>query len=1541
MSTTEIERIEAQRSGSRERMSLGSRLIDLVIAVMGMAMVLAVATVPLVPRQQAMFAVGTAIIFFIANRFAGRAVTLFLVVLSLAVSLRYIFWRVTETLDFPTPLELFLGTGLALAEVYAITVLVLGYVQSVWPLNRRPMPLPDDPEVWPTVDVYIPTYNEPMSVVRATVLAAMAIDWPRDKMRVWLLDDGRREEFRDFAEACGCGYITRKNNLHAKAGNLNNAMKQTDGEFICIFDCDHIPTRAFLQMTMGWLVAEPNLALVQTPHHFYSPDPFQRNLAAGTRVPAEGNMFYGLVQDGNDYWNACFFCGSCAVLRRSALEEIGGIAVETVTEDAHTMLKLHRRGWDSAYLKLPLAAGLATERLMLHIGQRIRWARGMIQILRIDNPLFGRGLTIGQRLCYLQAMGHFLFAIPRLVFLTSPLAYLLLGQNIISASPLAITAYALPHIFHSVATNSRVQQQWRHSFWSEIYETVLALFLVRVTLVTIASPRRGKFNVTAKGGLLENGFFDLSAVYPNLILAFLLIAGVVRGIVTLTVFKTETLIFQALLLNTIWASLSLLVVLAALAVGRETRQIRSRARIAATVPVAVYMADGRVVNGVTRDLSQGGGSLMMDRPNGFVDNTDVEIEFAVGDGPIMVPARALRWDGQTLQVRWQPQTIEEEARVVQAVFGRADAWTDWAAFPRDRPLYSLWRVLVSIRGLFRPRDRSPAPRPPGAGGNPTLPGPETQAVAEQGRTRALAGSVAAVVALLLLSTVALHAQPRGQTTIRPIPQAVTPLQGPLPGPAPLQPAVAQQGTLPAQAVPPPPLPGQLPTAGPPSAAQAPLLNGLTDANRPGTRRVVFNLRQLGAQGPLALRGTSELQGVEFGIRADEVVTAAQLTLSGATSPNLIPEFSNVTVTLNEQYVGTIPVNREQPNFQIDMPVSPVFFQDNNRLNFRFTGRYAPECNDPLSGLLWATVYDTSTLTLTLERLPPQRDLARLPLPFFDRAREAGPDAAVRAVQQAEQRGAASAGITASWFGQQAAFRGANFPVVNEPPSDGNAVMVVIGAEGRGSNFLPPINGPTLAVIPNPNDSLSSILMIAGRNGDEVDYRGDGAHARQSCARQRCRDRAACPKWRNAQPYDAPNWIATNRPVKFGELVDAADLQSYGYVRTAARPVPHGARFLHMAQPRVPDERAIPRTARPRHRRRRRLASMSASTASISTRSRWHPWSAATAGFRGLLDFGVSQADAHVDIPTYDIFGNNDLQFYFDARPLHRGDCVAIPNDLRMSIDPDSTVDLSRGYRFTPMPNLAFFVNSGFPFTVYADLSQTAVIIPDRPSTVEVSAFLNLMGRIGALTGFPVVRMLVVRPDGVAAVADRDLLMIGTMQRLQGAAELFRNAPVRMDGSRLNVALSGPLDSVRRIFGDRADVDRERATTTLSAGLTEGTAALIGSESPLKSGRSMVAIVAAAPQGLEGVITTFRDSEQAPLIQGDLALLTGGRVTSYRVGSVYTVGTLPFWLWPSWALRDQPFSIVIVMLVGCFLLGLALYWAMRRRASGRLSQTSVR
>ena len=1525
---SETVRVRRARWQGVPRSSLTSRLIDIVCGILGALLLLAVATVQLDPRQQAILAVTSAIVFLIANRFKGRYVSVFLVVLSLAVSLRYIFWRVTETLDFGSFIELLLGMILALAEMYAIIVLVLGYVQTLWPLERRPIPMPDDLALWPTVDVYVPTYNEPMSIVRATVLGCMAIDWPPEKIRVYLLDDGRREEFREFAAECGIGYITRSNNLHAKAGNLNNAMAQTDGEFIAVFDSDHIPTRAFLQMTMGWMIAEPRNALVQTPHHFYSPDPFQRNLAAGTRVPAEGNMFYGLVQDANDYWNSTFFCGSCAVLRRVALEEIGGFAVETVTEDAHTMLKMHRRGWDSCYLRLPLAAGLATERLILHIGQRVRWARGMIQIFRLDNPMFGPGLTLGQRVCYLQAMGHFFFALPRVVFLTAPLAFLLFSLNIIAASPLAIVSYALPHIFHSVATNSRLQRNNRHSFWSEIYETVLALFLVRVTMVTLFAPRRGKFNVTNKGGLLENGYFDLGAVYPNLILAFFLVAGVIRGLVGMLFFHTEQLTFQALLLNTIWGSFSLLTVMAALAVGRETRQMRTRARVRATVPVSILLPDGRAVSGITQDLSQGGSSVVAERPLGVTDGALVQFEFIIGGEPVLIPARLLRWEQRFLQVSFQPASVADEAAIVQVVFGRADAWTDWSAYPVDRPLASLYRVLVSIRGLFRAPDRAPR-RPTGSG--PTAPG-----------RRELIGTAAAIALLLVPAaahpqTVGQGAQPGG-FVIRPLPGAA-PSRAPglLGTPTGAQPVSAPPSAVPASTdASAPPLPGA-PASGTTTALQGTPAS-FTPAPGAGgaqTRQLVLTLHQLGALGPLTLRGTSELQGVQFGIRADEVVTAATLNLSGAMSPALIPEFSNVTVTMNEQYVGTIPVNRDQPRFEnFELPVSPVFFQDNNRLNFRFTGRYTPECNDPLSGLLWSTISDTSTLTLTLERLPPQRDLSRLPLPFFDPHEKTMLSLPFVLPANPSNESLETAGIVSSWFGQLADFRGATFPVVTDAPTEGNAVIVVTGADRPAGVTLPPLNGPTLAVVPNPNDPNSSLLVIAGRTGPEAIA---AATSLTLGSRTLSGDASTVvvPDVPKRVPYDAPAWIPTDRPVKFGELVDAADLQGTGYVpgtmRVPFRTAPDLYTWRNRAFPMELRYRAPPGPIEDLAVSRLDVGINDLYLASLplaAEPSRSASW------FSRLFNFGVTQPTSEVDVPAYNVFGQNDLQFFFDTRPLHRGDCVAIPQDVRMAVDPDSTFDISRAYRFAQLPNLAYFVSSGFPFTRLADLSETAVVLPQQPSPIEVGAYLDMMGRIGSLTGYPVIHHLVVKPDAVNSVSDRNLLLMGTISRLGSAADLLKNSPYRVNGNRLQVDVSGGLDSVRRLFGDPGREDRARAATVLNASVGNDTAAIVGAQSPLNSGRSVVAILGGAAGAVESIVTTLRDPDQAPLIQGDLSLLGGGRFTSYRVGGQYTTGTLPFWLYPSWFLRDAPLSIVAVMVIGCLLVAIFYFFALRRRAALR-------
>ena len=629
----------------------------------------------------------------------GTLPTLMLMGLALVASLRYVWWRMLFTLDLETGIEMFLGLLLLAAEAYTWLILLLGFLQTIWPLGRKPAPLPKDMAVWPSVDVYIPSYNEPLSIVRTTVLAALGMDWPRDRLKIYLLDDGRRDEFREFAELAGIGYLTRPDNAHAKAGNLNRALNKTSGEFIAIFDCDHIPTRSFLQISMGWFLQDPKCAMLQTPHHFFSADPFERNLGTYREVPNEGRLFYGLIQDGNDFWNATFFCGSCAVIRRQPLEDIGGIAVETVTEDAHTALKLQRLGYNTAYLNIPQAAGLATESLSSHVGQRIRWARGMAQIFRVDNPFFGPGLRFFQRICYANAMLHFFFGIPRMIFLASPLAYLLFEQHIINAQAAMIALYVLPHIMHANLANSRLQGRYRHSFWAELYETVLAWYVTRPTTIAFINPKHGKFNVTAKGGLIEKDYIDWGISRPYLFFLSFNVLAFIIGLIRL--FWWNSYEPATVLLNLTWCFYNLIILGAAMAVAAEARQVRLAHRVRMRIPVTLYLPNGLTLPCETEDFSLGGLRLRLYQETKVQAGSRVFASLHRGQQEFSFAAEALQGEGNSLGVRFLPLSMEDEARLIQCTFARADAWVgcDETARP-DSPLGSLRELLLlGVKGF--------------------------------------------------------------------------------------------------------------------------------------------------------------------------------------------------------------------------------------------------------------------------------------------------------------------------------------------------------------------------------------------------------------------------------------------------------------------------------------------------------------------------------------------------------------------------------------------------------------------------------------------------------------------------------------------------------------------------------------------------------------------------------------------------------------------------------------------------------------------------
>ncbi|PWU06432.1 MAG: cellulose synthase catalytic subunit (UDP-forming) [Verrucomicrobia bacterium] len=533
--------------------------------------------------------------------------------------------------------------------------------------------------------------------MRGTVLAALSLDYPAKKMRVLLLDDGRREEFRKFAAQVGVEYVARDNNAHAKAGNINQALKRTSGEYVAIFDCDHVPSRSFLRMTLGWFLQDNDLGLVQTPHRFYSPDPFERNLGQFRRVPNEGELFHRLVQDGNDLWNASFFCGSCAVLRRTALDEIGGIAVETVTEDAHTALRMQRNGWNTAYINVPLAAGLATESLAAHIGQRIRWARGMTQILRVENPLFASGLTLSQRLCYFNATTHFLFAVPRLIFLTVPLVYLVFGKVNIYGYTWAILAYAFPHLVLSNLTNSRVQGRYRYSFWNEIYEVVLAPYILFPTLLALINPKLGRFNVTSKGGVLRRSYFDRRIAFPYLLLLAFNITGIVMAERR---YVADPAHRDTIIMNAAWTVYSTIILAVAASVAWERRKLESGACLRAAVP-AILVAGGEKIEGVTVLLSRTSVTVKLEASVELARGMPLTLLLGDSRFDCKVPALVAHSAGRRQHLFLPDLTEEQENRLENLVYARRRAWRSLHSTRyNDRPLRSLLQIFVlAVRGL--------------------------------------------------------------------------------------------------------------------------------------------------------------------------------------------------------------------------------------------------------------------------------------------------------------------------------------------------------------------------------------------------------------------------------------------------------------------------------------------------------------------------------------------------------------------------------------------------------------------------------------------------------------------------------------------------------------------------------------------------------------------------------------------------------------------------------------------------------------------------
>ena len=637
---------------------------------------------------------------------------LFLVWLSLIVTSRYLFYRVSYTLNFDSWINGLTCLMLFGAELYAIATLVLSYFQTLKIKDRTPIDLSIFPqEEWLKVDIYIPTYNEDVEIVRKTAIAALAVDYPEEKRRVYVLDDGRAEKYRtrrqhlrQMCEDVGCTMLVRDNNDHAKAGNINTAMKRTDGDLILILDCDHIPSRQILKHTVGFFMVNQKVALVQTPHWFYNPDPFERNLLTSGVIPVGNELFYKVLQKGNDFWNAAFFCGSAAIVRKEYLLQIGGIAVETVTEDCHTSFRLHSLGYESVYYDKIMVAGLAPETFSSYIGQQVRWARGMAQILRLENPLINPklNLRIPQRICYFSATSHFFYGVPRLTYAIVPTLFLLFGVRPVLGLGLETLAYAFPHILIALNTNYITYKNVRFSFWNEILEFVMAYQSGIVTFMALINPKLGSFNVTDKGVEVTKRSFDWQSVMPLLFVTAIVVSALIAVPFWLILRPEDT---EAVLVNAFWCLFNLVLLSAAILVALEQPQMRRMHRLERKLCARVY-SQGQMWAGITANVSESGAQIVLESWPNLPDEVEVELEGDFGT-TVRLKSRIV-WieptsDSQvSIAIQYLEPTQVQLDRLVLVIYSEVEEWYSQNRENVDAPFQSFWFLASAIRRAFRP-----------------------------------------------------------------------------------------------------------------------------------------------------------------------------------------------------------------------------------------------------------------------------------------------------------------------------------------------------------------------------------------------------------------------------------------------------------------------------------------------------------------------------------------------------------------------------------------------------------------------------------------------------------------------------------------------------------------------------------------------------------------------------------------------------------------------------------------------------------------------
>lgn len=689
------------------------------------------------------------------------------------------------------------------------------------------------------------------------------------------------------------------------------------------------------------------------------------------------------------------------------------------------------------------------------------------------------------------------------------------------------------------------------------------------------------------------------------------------------------------------------------------------------------------------------------------------------------------------------------------------------------------------------------------------------------------------------------------------------------------------------------------------------------------RSLALSFEQMAsAPGTLSLRGNAPDGQADFTVRRDEVVTRATLDLDFTPSPSLLPLISQVKVYLNDELMGVTALTKEQMGERTHarIELDPRYAKDFNRIKVSFVGHYQKVCENPASDTLWLNVNRDSKLSLQLQTLPVRNELSFFPMPFLD-VRDDGklilPMVFSGAVPLEQQQAAA---VLASWFGTRAQWRGQHFPVLINRLPDRNGV--IFATNDARPDFLadyPEVKGPTIDMISSPDNPYVKLLLILGRDQQDLLTAVSGLARGEVLLRGQSVRVDEVKPLAPRQPYDAPNWVRLDRKMRFDELTEyPGQLQATGrrlWPMSLTLRLPPDLYLL--------GESGI-RTELKYHHSALTLRDGSRLDVAVNGQfMKSFPLEPGEVKGERLLTLPLWFAEdgdaTALRMPGLKTTQANNLSFSFEYAQQYMGGTedgrcdLVMPPAHQVRIDDASTIDFT-GYRhFIEMPNLRAFSYGGFPFSRMADLADSQVVMPARPHPEQITTLLDTLGAIGAETGYPALSLRVLDDWEQARTADLDTLLIGTLP------EEFRRDPE--PDALLQATRSWVNEPTRQHRGDLLHnmADRQPQARVGMTG-NDAIAVILGLQSPTHDQRSLVALLADGPAGVRLLNDTLQTPAQRNQVAGSVTLIRESGVKSLEVGERYELGYLPWWerLWQLFArypLRLAGLTLVCMLVLG--------------------------